>query len=237
MNRYLKFVSLLGLLASTSHAADMLTPGEPVVASNPGGFYLGTLSSLTFLDDTDFTSGGASISTDYDLGFYSALRTGYSFGGYGIVSPRLELEIGYGTADVNEHTVSGVNFGNASFGEARAIQGYVNGYLDIATSTALTPYLGGGVGAMNLELHRQGVAGIAIDDDDTKFAYHLDAGVGIKLDTISFFRESALFSNTTFDIGYRYTAADNFNFTATDGSSSSTDFSSHAVTAGFRRQF
>ncbi|MET0170770.1 porin family protein [Agrobacterium vaccinii] len=237
MNRALKLAGLLGLLASSAHAADVVAPVEPVVVSNPGGFYLGTLSSLTFLDDTGFGTTAGGVSTDYDVGFYSALRAGYSFGSYGFVSPRLELEVGYGTADVNEHTVNGVNAGNASFGEARAIQGYVNGYLDIETATAFTPYLGGGVGAMNLELHRQGVTGIAMDDDDTKFAYHLDAGVGIKLDTISFFRDSALFSNTTFDIGYRYTAADNFNFTAVDGTSSSTDFSSHAVTAGFRRQF
>ncbi|MBB3947546.1 opacity protein-like surface antigen [Rhizobium skierniewicense] len=237
MKRVLKLVGVLGLLASSAHAADMVTPTEPVVASNPGGFYLGSLSSVSFMDDTGFGFAGTGVSTDYDTGFYSALRAGYSFGSYGIVSPRLELEVGYGTADVNEHTIGGVNFGGSSFGEARAIQGYVNGYLDINTSTAFTPYLGGGVGAMNLELHRQGVSGIAMDDDDTKFAYHLDAGVGIKLDTISFFRDSALFSNTTFDIGYRYTAADNFNFTATDGSTSNTDFSSHAITAGFRRQF
>lgn len=237
MKRVIKLAGLLGLLASTAQAADMVAPSEPVVASNPGGFYLGSLSSLTFLDDTGFASGADDFSTDYDVGFYSALRAGYSFGSYGIVSPRLELEVGYGTADVDEHTVNGVGFGGSSFGEARTIQGYVNGYLDINTSTAFTPYLGGGVGAMNLELHRQGVSGIAMDDDDTKFAYHLDAGVGIKLDTISFFRDSTLFSNTTFDIGYRYTAADNFNFTATDGTTSSTDFSSHAITAGFRRQF
>lgn len=237
MKRVLKLAGLLGLLASSAHAADMLAPSEPVVVSNPGGFYLGTLSSLTFMDDTDFTFTGGDVNTDYDLGFYSALRAGYSFGSYGFVSPRLELEVGYGSADVDEHTINGANSGGASFGEARTIQGYVNGYLDINTSTAFTPYVGGGIGAMNLELHRQGVAGIAMDDDDTKFAYHLDAGVGIKLDTISFFRDSTLFANTTFDIGYRYTAADNFNFTATDSTSSSTDFSSHAITAGFRRQF
>ncbi|KIQ03830.1 membrane protein [Agrobacterium tumefaciens] len=237
MYRAIKIAGLLGLLATSAHSADMAVQSEPAVVANPGGFYLGTLSSLTFLDDTGFATAGGSVSTDYDLGFYSALRAGYSFGTYGFVSPRLELEVGYGTADVNEHTVGGVNFGNASFGEARAIQGYVNGYLDIETTTAFTPYFGGGVGAMNLELHRQGVNTIAMDDDDTKFAYHLDAGVGIKLDTISFFRDSSLFANTTFDIGYRYTAADDFDFTGTDGVTSSTDFSSHAVTMGFRRQF
>jgi opacity protein-like surface antigen len=237
MQRVFKLAGLMSVLASSALAADLSVANEPVAVADPGGFYLGTLSSLTFIDDTGFGTTGFTVDTDYDVGFYSALRAGYSFGSYGFVSPRLELEIGYGSADVDEHIIGGVGAGSASFGEARAIQGYVNGYIDIPTATAFTPYFGGGIGAMNLELHRQGVAGVIMDDDDTKFAYHLDAGVGIELDTISFFRDSTLFNNTTFDIGYRYTAADNFDFTASDGTASSTDFSSHAVTVGFRRQF
>ncbi len=237
MKKIVKLAGLLALLASSANAADMVAQTEPAVVANPGGFYLGSISSLTFPDNTSFSSGGASFDTDYDLGMYSGLRAGYSFGSYGFVSPRVELEVGYGTADVNEISIGGVNFGSNSFGEARTIQGFVNAYLDIPTNTAFTPYFGGGIGAMNLELHKQGVAGVAMDDDDTQFAYHLDAGVGIDLNTISFFRDSTLFSNTTFDIGYRYTAADDFNFTARDGSASSTDFSSHAVVVGFRRKF
>lgn len=238
MNKVVKLAGLLALLASSATAAD-IAQNEPVVVANEGGFYLGSISSLTFPDDTSFTSGGSSFSADYDFGTYSGLRAGYSFGSYGFVSPRLELEIGYGMADADQISSGGVGFGSDSFGDARAIQGYVNAYLDIPTATAFTPYFGGGIGAMNLELRRQGVSatGVIMDDDDTKFAYHLDAGVGIDLNTISFFRDSTLFSNTTFDIGYRYTAADDFDFTARDGTASSTDFSSHAVIAGFRRQF
>jgi opacity protein-like surface antigen len=239
MKNLLKFAGLLTLLASSASAADIAVQNEPVVAADPGGFYLGTLNSLTFLDDTGFSALGADVSTDYDLGYYSALRAGYSFGSYGFVSPRLELEVGYGRADVDEHTVAGVGAGGDSFGSASTIQGYVNGYIDVPTGTAFTPYLGGGIGAMNLKLRRQGTSGtgVVMNDDDTKFAYHLDAGVGIELSTISFLRDTNLFANTTFDIGYRYTAADNFDFTATDGTASSTDFSSHAITVGFRRQF
>ncbi|NTJ44321.1 porin family protein [Agrobacterium larrymoorei] len=239
MNRTIKLASALALFASSAMAADLTVQNEPVAVADPGGFYLGTLSSLNFLDDTGFSDGTSDFSSDYDVGFYSALRAGYSFGSYGFVSPRLELEVGYGSADVDEHTVNGVNAGGGSFGSARSIQGYVNAYLDVPTGTAFTPYFGGGVGAMNLELRRQGssATGVVMDDDDTKFAYHLDAGLGIELNTISLFRDSSLFNNTTFDIGYRYTAADDFHFTANDGTTSSTDFSNHAITAGFRRQF
>lgn len=241
MKDLFKLAGLLTLLASSASAADLAVQSEPVAVSSPGGFYLGSLTNVTFMDDTDFAvaSGVVGVNTDYDVGMYSALRAGYNFGSYGFVSPRLELEVGYGRSDVDEHTVAGVNAGNDSFGSARTIQGYVNGYLDVPTGTALTPYLGGGVGAMNLKLRRQGTSatGVVMDDDDTKFAYHLDAGVGIELSSISFLRDTNLFANTTFDIGYRYTAADDFDFTSRDGTASSTDFSSHAVTMGFRRQF
>lgn len=236
------------LISSTSSvfAADLVAPVEQANTVQPvSGFYIGSLSSVNFLDDTSFGVGGTTVSTDYDVGFYSALRAGYAFGAYGFVSPRAELELGYGTASVDEHSVGGVGLGGInSFGDARTFQGYVNGYLDIPLAadgamSAITPYVGGGVGFMNLDLRKQGVAGIAtlMDDSDTAFAYHLDAGVGINLQGIGLFSNVSLFDNTTLDIGYRFTAADNFDFTSQAGTTSSTDFRSNAVTFGFRKSF
>ncbi|MFP5078465.1 outer membrane protein [Rhizobium sp. YIM 134829] len=232
----------LAVPASLAAAADLTEPVGPVVVETSGGFYLGSVNTLTFLDDTSFDAAGADIDTDYDVGYYSAVRAGYSFGDMGFVSPRIELEVGYGNASVDQHRVNGAGAGSTdSFGDARQIAGYVNGYLDMPLSgmAAITPYIGGGVGVMNLELRRQGVSGtgVVMDDDDTRFAYHLDAGVGIKLQQLGLFNSVALFDNTTFDIGYRYTAADGFSFTARDGSRSDTDFSSHAVLVGFRKSF
>jgi len=51
------------------------------------------------------------------------------------------------------------------------------------------------------------------------------------------FTNTSLFQNTVFEVGYRYTAADDLDFTARDGSSSSTDFPSNSVTLGFRKNF
>ncbi|KQR75794.1 hypothetical protein ASG25_14115 [Rhizobium sp. Leaf384] len=231
---------------SIVRAADLTEPVGPVVVETNGGFYLGSVSSLTFLDDTSFDFGGATVKTDYDVGYYTGVRAGYSFGEMGFVTPRIELEVGMGNASVDHHRVSGgPSFDSIdSFGDARTIQGYVNGYLDIPLGgalSAITPYVGGGAGVMNLELRRQGVAvagaGTLMDDDDTRFAYHLDAGVGINIQELGLFTNFALLTNTTFDIGYRFTAADNFSFTARDGSRSETDFRSHAVMVGFRKTF
>lgn len=235
-------------LVSVAAAADMVAPMTPPSAVDNGmGFYIGSLSSVSFLKHTDFDVAGLNVNTKYDTGFYSAIRGGYNFGAMGFVTPRVELEVGYGSASVDEHRVTGLGTAGSinSFGDANTIQGFLNGYVDVplapAGSTGIlsvfTPYVGGGVGAMNLNLRKQGVAGVGtlINDNDTAFAYHLDAGVGVNLQSV--FSGSALFEKTTLDIGYRYTAADNFDFTARDGTSSSTDFTSNAVTFGVRKQF
>jgi opacity protein-like surface antigen len=247
MTKTLLLAALLSSAAiSLVQAADLVAPVEqPAPVQSSSGFYIGSLSSVNWLDDTNFGVAGVDVSTEYDVGYYSALRAGYNFGAYGYVSPRLELELGYGTASVDEHRVSGIGAGSIdSFGDARSFQGYVNGYLDIPLATdglfsAITPYVGGGVGFMNLELRKQGVAGTAtlMDDSDTQFAYHLDAGVGINLQGIGLFTDMSLFDGTTLDVGYRFTAADDFDFTARDGTASSTDFRSNAITIGFRKQF
>ena len=235
-------------LASVAAAADMVAPMQPPSAVDNGmGFYIGSLSSVNFLKHTDFDVAGVNVNTKYDTGYYSAIRGGYNFGSYGYVSPRVELEVGYGSASVDEHRISGIGgLGSInSYGDANTIQGFVNGYLDIPLAPAgdagflsvFTPYVGGGVGAMNLKLRKQGVgvAGTLMNDNDTAFAYHLDAGVGINLQSV--FSGSNLFEKTTLDVGYRYTAANNFDFTARDGTTSSTDFSTNAITIGLRKQF
>lgn len=235
-------------LVSVASAADMVPPMQPpAVEDNGMGFYIGSLSSINFLKHTNFDVGGVNVNTKYDTGYYTAIRGGYNFGSYGFVAPRVELELGYGSASVDEHRVTGLGGVGSidSYGDANSIQGFVNGYLDIPLAPAgetgilsvFTPYVGGGVGAINVKLRKQGVGGIGtlIDDDDTAFAYHLDAGVGINLQSV--FSGSSLFEKTSLDIGYRYTAADNLDFTARDGSRSSTDFTTNAITIGLRKQF
>lgn len=232
---------------SAASAADLIAPVEQPVATSTSGFYLGSINEINFLNNTNFASGGfggISVNTDYDVGFYSALRAGYNFGSMGFVAPRAEIELGYGSASVDEHSVSGVGGVGSinSYGDARTFQGYLNGYLDIPLATdgafsAITPYVGAGAGFINLDLRKQGVGGVGtlIDDSATKFAYHFDAGVGVNLQNI--FKNTSVFEGTVLDIGYRYTGADSFNFTAVDGTESKTNFSTNAITLGLRKQF
>lgn len=256
MNRSTKLI-IASLMASTfasmAVAADLAPMEQPMVAQpvdTGAGFYVGSLNSATFMDDTDFDVIGGlfNVNTDYDVGYYSAVRAGYNFGNMGYVAPRIELEVGYGNASVDNHSINGFGVDSIdSYGDARTIQGYVNGYLDIPLvapgetgfMSGITPYIGGGAGFMNMKLKKQGIAGVGtlMNDSDTQFSYHLDAGVGINLQAIGMFSNTALFNGTTLDIGYRYTAADDFSFQAREGTNSKTDFSSNAITIGFRKQF
>ena len=96
-------------LVSVASAADMVAPMQPPSATDNGmGFYVGSLSSVNFLKHTNFDVLGVNVNTKYDTGFYSAIRGGYNFGSMGFVSPRVELEVGYGSASVDEHRATGI---------------------------------------------------------------------------------------------------------------------------------
>ena len=86
---------------------------------------------------------------------------------------------------------------------------------------------------MNLELSRQSVSatGVVIDDDDTKFAYLSTWGVGINLQELGLFSTVALFDGIVTPL------PTDFSLQARDGTNRNTDFSSHAVMFGFRKQF
>lgn len=233
-------------IPASAQAADlpMEAPAmAPMVVPSLSGFYLGSLVAASFADDTSFGVAGLTVDNSYDTGYYSALRLGYNFGPvfYGI-APRVELEGGYGSSSIDTHSIGGTQFASIdSFGDVNTYQGFVNAYFDINLGglSAITPYFGGGVGFANVDLKRQGIAlagiGTVMDDSDTAFAYHLDAGIGLHLDQLGM--SGGLFENTTVEVGYRYTSVPNLDFVAVDGTKSSTDYTSNMVTLGIRRQF
>jgi len=238
------------LCAAAADLTPTYVPMQPIQpASLTGGFYLGSVNAAAFPNHTSFDigGGGARVRSTYDTGFYSGLRVGYSFAPALWFTPRLELEGGYGTQSVDAHTINGfrVNNGN-SFGSTDIWQGYLNGYVDVNLASifgagrsfpAFTPYFGGGVGVANVNLSKQGVSatGVVMNNDNTGFAYHLDAGIGVRLESLGL--TNAFFQGTTLDIGYRYSDVPNLRFTAVDGTRSKTDFTANMVTIGFRKQF
>ena len=92
-----------------------------------------------------------------------------------------------------------------------------NGYFDIKTESAVTPFIGGGVGLLNAEMNDNGYK-----TDDSVLGYQIIAGAGFTVN-----------KNVTIDISYRFQgAASDFNI---DGGKVS--YMSSSIFGGLRLNF
>ena len=164
-------ILLAGLLFVASAAS--------VFAAGP---YVGVAGGVSLIHDSDVSSTGEpTFEVTYDTGYGINASVGYNFDG-----ARLELEYGYKEADMD--TVAGYS---VSGWDATFMSYMVNGYFDIKTQAAVTPYIGAGIGLINGEMNDNGYK-----SDDTVFGYQLMAGLGIALDR-----------NVTIDLSYRFQGA------------------------------
>lgn len=164
-------ILLAGLLLATSATSGF--------AAGP---YVGVAGGVSLIHDSDVDEPGyGTFEVEYDTGYGFNASLGYNFDG-----ARLEFEYGYKEADID--TVEGYSVSNW---DATFMSYMVNGYLDIKNQSAVTPYLGAGLGFINGEIDDNG-----FEDDDTVFGYQLMAGLGI-----------ALNRNVTIDLSYRFQGA------------------------------
>jgi opacity protein-like surface antigen len=247
----LSLAALAALAGSSAFAADLpprqFPAAVPVLAQQPtGGIYFVSRTGIGAIDDTSFALAGGAVrvGNSYEAGLTSFFGLGYSFGPVlGGLTPRVEVEGFYGTFSVDTHTVSGTQVPSLdSFGELRAFGGFASGYLDLNLGgvdgmAAITPFIGGGVGMASVKLRRQGVSatGVVLDDEDSRFAYHLSAGVGINLSRLGF--GANLFDRSTLELGYRFMQVPDLRMTSRDGTTAATELTSNMFTVGFRRQF
>lgn len=157
------------------------------------------------------------IESSFDRGFYVGASGGYDFG-----PARMELEFAYRKDKVNQ-AIGGVTE-DAGL-HSRSLM--VNGFWDIETQTRFTPYLGGGVGVTRVSLDQVRLVSIAtVSDDDTVLAYQLGAGVALELTP-----------NLALDLGYRYFASSDPDFTDNLGNSTNFAYECHNVALGLRYMF
>lgn len=218
-----------------------------------GGLYIASRAGVTKPNDTLFSTVTVGrVRTDYDIGSFSGAALGYRFApfpGLG-VTPRVELEGGFGRFSVARHSVNGVERAKVdSFGELQSITGFGSGYLDLDLAgifgitgplAALRPFVGGGIGIANVQFKKQGVStiGTLIDSDDTRFAYHLSGGIGIELARFGIGTQPGSFlKNAAFEVGYRRVEAPDVSARSRDGASTRTNFTANLVTIGLRRGF
>ncbi len=185
------------------------------------GLYLSTNVGATFLSDstvTDPTVPGVSLDFEHDTGFNVGLGLGYGFTN----NFRLEGELSYQSNDLDQSSFLGVNV--PLEGEINALALMLNGYYDIKTSTAFTPFIMAGIGYAKVEIDDFNVPGSGISsvsEDDTVFAWQVGAGVGY-----------AITEKTSLDLMYRYFATADPEYDTTES-----EFESHNVMLGLRFSF
>ncbi|MEM6898178.1 MAG: P44/Msp2 family outer membrane protein [Pseudomonadota bacterium] len=177
-----------------------------------GAFITGNLGDGTTLDIAAGTP--LAFDTDFETGFVVSGEGGYYLdNGF-----RLALEVSYDESDVDTHT--DVILGDAPIGalDAAALAGsavplgisvadlvadgqgdisevtiFANLYYDLDTGTALTPYVGGGLGISFADIDFAPSGVTIINEDDTAFAYQGRVGL-----TYAFTETFEVFSEYTF---------------------------------------
>jgi opacity protein-like surface antigen len=148
-----------------------------VMAQTPkSGVYLSG-NIQYFSPDIDDEDG---INLSFDNGFGFGVAAGYQMDN---IPGRIELEFAHRSSDFTASSISGQ--GSA---ELTTKTYMVNGYYDLQTGNAFTPYLGVGLGMMDTEVN---------DISDSNFAYQGMAGVSYAISP----------SNHVYG-GYRYVYSD-----------------------------
>ena len=174
MKRILIFVIFAAIMMATSEQA---AQGKMYIAGNFG------FGILTDSDDQ-----GVELSFDPGWGLNGAF--GYDMGQY-----RVEGEIGYRMYDLDEVRIGGVPI--PVDGDVTALTFMANGYYDHDMGSPLTPYVGFGLGFVDVEFEVTGVGTFS----DTEIAYQFMLGAGYDISP-----------TTVLTAGYRF-----FGFTDNDG--------------------
>ena len=189
--------------------------GSVAVAQAAVSPYVSLSGGLNLLEDTDFDLppilGGGGGSAEFDAGFVISGAVGLAFDN---VPVRTEIEISWQKNDLDKITYD--RFQSESPNDDQKTSALMwNGYFDIKTDSALTPYILAGIGAADVD-----------DDIDTLFAYQVGAGLGY-----------ALNENVILDLKYKYFMTEDFD---DDDGIYTVDFDGlavHQVQMGIRYQF
>jgi opacity protein-like surface antigen len=170
--------------------ACLLIPTLATAADSKGVYGSFNLSYVD-LSDSTFSDGTGSVDVKSDGGYGVMAALGYKFDN----SLRAEGEIAYRHNDLD--SVAGVPLN----GDAKAWSLMANGYYDIQTGSAITPYIGAGLGVARVSQDSNfNVGGVAFTSDgkDTVFAYQAILGVAYPVA-----------DKTTLGVEYRYFATEN----------------------------
>jgi OmpA-OmpF porin, OOP family len=161
-------------------------------------FYLGAEGGWTVLNNQTSTSAGfPTVNSTFDSGFAAGARAGYEMGPW-----RFEEEYTYRRNDLDRVTAAGFSPAGIKHGrQSHAIMTNVLydinlPALGLGPTLPVTPHIGAGVGAVNIQ-DRAFAPGLGrfFDDDDWQFGYQAIAGLRYNITP-----------NVAFDLDYRYLA-------------------------------
>lgn len=181
------------MMISASALALVASPA----AARDGAWYVGGEFGAMIVEDVEFDFGGggtlpgnddAHVVLDHDYGLDGALFVGYDLGAF-----RLEAEVAYKRASVDEIesviALPGSSGGSpppaqtvidAGGGHTSALSFMLNGMLDFGDDDGFSGFVGGGAGRARIDFSRIRAfddAPAYIDDGDSRFAWQIVAGV------------------------------------------------------------
>jgi outer membrane protein OmpA-like peptidoglycan-associated protein/opacity protein-like surface antigen len=156
-----------------------------------GAWYVGGDFGAMIVEDVrfDVNTTEDAIIIDHEYGYDGAAFVGYDLGAF-----RLEAEVAYKRADVDDfETIINLpgqsgplggnraqTFADAGGGNTTALSFMVNGMLDFGDDEGISGFLGGGVGIARVNFNNLRAfanQGAFLDESDTRFAWQLLAGV------------------------------------------------------------
>ena len=211
---------------------------SPALARD-GAWYVGGDFGAMIVDDLEIDVNGLedAIVLDHEYGYDAALFTGYDLGGF-----RLEAEVAYKKADLDEIdsliTLPGPalpGLRDAGGGHTSALSFMINGMLDFGDDDGVSGFVGGGVGMARVKFNNQRVfANTApfLDDSDSRLAWQLFAGV-----------RQAISDNIDVTVKYRFFNVPDIKLVAVTGGAGTvsqdveTRFRSHSLLGGLTFNF
>ncbi len=157
-------------LITVAAMAVLAAPLSAIAADD--SFYIKGSVGLGMAMDTDIdnmpnAAGNAKMT--YDTGILASLAAGYDF-----ANPmRLEIEFMRQKNDLDRLSYDNL-YGNFTEGDLTTKSFMFNGYYDISTGSAWTPFVGAGIGFSKLDLD---TPGLDFSDNDNVFTYQFIGGV------------------------------------------------------------